>query len=75
MLTAKTRVAPIKSVCVPRLELCAALLEANLVEAVTNSFSDEGFQLRRFLRGQFLWLQLPGYKIIRGNGKHLSPSE
>ena len=43
MLTAKTRVAPIISVCVPRLELCAALLEAKLVEAVTNAISDERF--------------------------------
>ena len=43
MLTAKTRVAPIKSVCVPRLEICAALLGAKLFEAVTNAISDERF--------------------------------
>ena len=43
MLTAKTRVAPIKSVCVPRLEVCAALLGAKLVEAVTNAISSERF--------------------------------
>ena len=42
MLTAKTRVAPIKSVCVPRLEL-SALLKAKLVEAVTNAISKERF--------------------------------
>ena len=43
MLTAKTRVAPINSVCVPRLELCAALIGAKLVEAVKNAISDERF--------------------------------
>ena len=43
MLTAKTRVAPIRSLCVPRLELCSALLGANLVEAVSSSLSDQRF--------------------------------
>ena len=33
-----------------------------------------GYQISRFLRGQILRLQLPGYKIIWGNGKHLSPT-
>ncbi|XP_075241729.1 uncharacterized protein LOC142336702 [Convolutriloba macropyga] len=43
MLTAKTRVAPIRSLCVPQLELCAALLGANLVEAVSSSLNDQRF--------------------------------
>ena len=43
MLTVKTRVAPIRSLCVPRSELCAALLEANLVEAVSSSLNDQLF--------------------------------
>ena len=43
MLTAKTRVAPIRSLCVPRLELCAALLGANLVEAISSSLNDQRF--------------------------------
>ena len=43
MLTAKTRAAPIKSVCVPRLEFFAAMLGAKLVEALTNAISNERF--------------------------------
>ena len=43
MLTGKTRVAPIRSLCIPRLEICAALLGANLVEAVSSSVSDQRF--------------------------------
>ena len=43
ILTAKTRVAPIRSLCVPRLELCAALLAANLVEVISSSLSDQRY--------------------------------
>ena len=43
MLTAKTRAASIRSLCVPRLELLAALLGANLVEAVSSYLSDQRF--------------------------------
>ena len=43
MLTAKTRVAPIRSLCFPRLEFCAVLLGAKLVEAVSSSLSDQHF--------------------------------
>ena len=43
MLTAKTRVAPMRSLCVPPLEPCAALLGANLVGAVSSSLSDQRF--------------------------------
>ena len=41
MFTAKTRLTPIKFVCVPRLELCEALIGAKLVEALSAAISDD----------------------------------
>ncbi|XP_075256575.1 uncharacterized protein LOC142349048 [Convolutriloba macropyga] len=43
MLTATTKVDPIRNLCAQWLDLCAALLGANLVEAVSSSLSDQRF--------------------------------
>ena len=43
MLAAKTRVAPIKYICVPGMELCAALLGSKLVEVTLAAISDKRF--------------------------------
>ena len=42
-LTAKTSFLPINSVCVSRLDFCAALLGAKLVAAVANAISNKRF--------------------------------
>ena len=43
LLTAKNRVAPKRSLCVPRVDLCGAVLGAKLVEAISSSLSDQRF--------------------------------
>ena len=62
LLTAKTRVAPNKSICVRRFELCAVLPGAELVEAVTNAISHDRIPTPKVFAWsdftvEFAWLQ------------------
>ena len=42
-IKAKTRAAPIKTYCVPRLELCAVFMGAQLLQSISNALEDERF--------------------------------
>lgn len=69
VLTARTKLAPIKSMSIPRLELCAAHLLAKTYNTVKNSFSH--LTSSNYLQPIFFsdatvvlgWLNTPSYKL------------
>lgn len=66
LLKSKTRVAPVKTMTIPRLELCAALLLAKLYESVMDSFSSfPCLQIHLFSDAQIVltWLQTPPHQL------------
>jgi len=64
----RSRVSPVKNLSLPRLELCAALLSAQLAQKVLQSID---IKFNHVSIGQTQTLVLHGSNHVRENGPHL----
>ena len=69
MVTAKAQVTRIKCICVPRMEVSAALLGSKLMEATLAAISDKRFVIPTVSPGPTLKLQLRGYENFLARGR------